>query len=265
MRPSSSSPRGPCLPPRVRFRFRNPHGYRFRWSAGVKALCLFALLSSSAFVPAAPNVSERSAIRSHRYSLPVTFELNQGQTDARVDFLARGANYTLFLTATEAVLALSQRGLATPQVPNLTRAVMRMQLVDSARNARVAGLEELPGKVNYLRGERSEHWRTHVPTYRRVKYSSVYPGIDLIYYSQAGQLEYDFIVSTGADPSAIRLAFTGADDVTIDAHGDLVLKTAAESLRFHNPVPARRWAQADRRWELRAQAWQRDWISCGCL
>jgi hypothetical protein len=208
-------------------------------------LWLIGVLGLSGTVLAAPTAPERSAERLHSYNLPLTFEINQGQTDARVDFLARGENYTLFLTATEAMFALSRAGIATPQPPNrqassdtpqMAGPVLRMQLVDSARDARVRGLEELPGKVNYLRGNDSAQWRTNVRTYKRVTYTAVYPGIDLVYYGRPQQLEYDFVVAPGADPSTIKLAFAGVDDATVDARGDLVLQTAGGPLRFQRPV-----------------------------
>ena len=210
------------------------------------ALCfvgLSALLGCSAKASTASIASERSPIRPHSYSLPLTFEANQGQTDARVDFLARGENYTVFLTPTEAVFALSRPGAATLQAPqrNLSegsapeatrsyRSVMRMQLVNSARDTRVQGFEELPGKVNYFRSNDSAQWRTNVRTYKRVKYTAVYPGIDLVYYGQPLQLEYDFIVAPGADPSAIKLAFAGVETATMDVSGDLVLESTGGHL-----------------------------------
>ena len=202
---------------------RTPSLYRL-----LSVLSLFVVIGAlglSRTVSAAPSAPERSTVRTHSYNLPLTFEINQGQTDGRVDFLARGENYTLFLTATEAVFALSRPGIATPQAPNrnltrqaasdtpqMARTVLRMQLVDSARDARAQGLEVIPGKVNYLRGKDSEHWQKNVPAYRRVKYTAVYPGVDLVYYGQPHQLEYDFIVSPGADPGAIRLALSGVDE-----------------------------------------------------
>ena len=113
---------------------------------------------------------------------------------------------------------------------------MRMQLVGSAADPRVQGVDALPGKVNYFRGQDAASWQTRVPTYRRVKYSAVYPGIDLVYYGQSQQLEYDFIVAPGADPGTIKLAFAGAEQTTVDARGDLVLKTAGGPLRFQKPI-----------------------------
>ena len=207
-----------------------------------RARLLLALLGVLASAHAAPRIDERPAVGLVSYALPLTFEVNQGQTDARVDFLARGQGYTLFLTPTEAVFALtpqtgaSKRSGNGRESPHPDRTVMRMQLIDSAPDPRVQGLDELPGKVNYFRGNDSSKWRANVPTFKRVRYTSVYPGVDLIYYGQPQQLEYDFIVAPGADPSTIKLAFNGVDDATVDARGDLVLNTAGGSLRFHRPL-----------------------------
>jgi hypothetical protein len=193
---------------------------------------LFGLLSSSQAVPIAP---ERSA--THLFQLPLTFEINQGQTDDRVDFLARGPNYNIFLTATEAVFALPRASTKSGQrAMSEQRPVMRMQLVGSAADPAVQGVDALPGKVNYFRGKDAASWQTKVPTYQRVKYSAVYPGVDLVYYGQSQQLEYDFIVAPGADPSTIKLGFAGVEQTTVDAQGDLVLKTTGGPLRFQKPV-----------------------------
>lgn len=196
-------------------------------------LWLLSVLSFSGTVFAAPAAPERSPVRLHSYALPMTFEVNQGQTDRRVDFLARGENYTLFLTPTEAVFALPDESVPKAQGSHLS--VMRMQLIDSARDARVQGLEELPGKVNYLRGNDSTQWRT-VRTYQTVKYTGVYPGIDLVYYGKPQQLEYDFIVAPGADPTAITLAFAGVNDASVDVSGDLLLKATGGQVRDRKSV-----------------------------
>ena len=203
---------------------------------------LIGLLGLSASVSAASSAPERSAMRSSSHDLPLTFEVNQGQTDARVDFLARGEGYTLFLTPTEAVFALnaprasSKRSGNGRESPQPDRRVIRMQLVAGAADPQVQGLDGLPGKVNYFRGNDASRWRANVPTFKRVRYTSVYPGVDLIYYGQPQQLEYDFIVAPGADPTTIKLAFAGVEDATVDARGDLVLNTAGGPLRFHKPL-----------------------------
>jgi hypothetical protein len=111
-----------------------------------------------------------------------------------------------------------------------------MQLLEANPAPQGVGLEELPGKANYFRGHDPQQWRTNVPTYAKVKYAAVYPGVDLVYYGQARQLEYDFVVAPGADPAVITLGFEGVDRVDVDAQGDLVLSTASGSLRFQKPV-----------------------------
>src|SRR5271166_3929377 len=81
-----------------------------------------------------------------------------------------------------------------------------MRLVGANAKAAVMGADEFPGKSNYFIGNDPKKWRTNVPNYAQVKYQNVYPGVDLVYYgNQGGQLEYDFVVAPGADPSAIKL------------------------------------------------------------
>src|SRR5439155_646519 len=100
----------------------------------------------------------------------------------------------------------------------------------------VSGLEELPGRANYFIGNDPAQWRTNVPTYAKVHYREVYPGIDLVYYGNQRQLEYDFIVAPGADPQSIVLDFQGADRVEVNAKGELVLHTAVGSIRQQKPI-----------------------------
>ena len=159
--------------------------------------------------------------------LPMSFKANQGQTDAQVDFLSRGSGYTLFLTPKEAVLDL--KGPNTPTA-------LRMQLVGANPTPDVAGLDELPGKINYLIGTDSSHWYTDVSSYARVKYQDVYPAIDLVYYGNQRQLEYDFILAPGADPGDLRLAFKGTDEITLDAQGNLVLRVEGGEVILNAPV-----------------------------
>ncbi len=190
--------------------------------------------------------------------LPLSFEANRGQMDKKVQFIARGQGYGLFLTPTEAVLSLNKsapaetknskslrQSLSVPngKTPSKTikssqekATTLRMKLVGGNPIPQVKGLDELPGKVNYFRGKDPKQWRTNIPTYAKTKYEKVYPGIDLIYYGNQRQLEYDFIVAPGADPKAVRLSFQGTDKVAIDAQGDLVLHTADGDVRLHKPV-----------------------------
>jgi hypothetical protein len=110
-----------------------------------------------------------------------------------------------------------------------------MQLIGANPTAQVEGLEELPGKANYFLGNDPKKWRTDVSTYGKVKYHDVYPGIDLLYYGRQQQLEYDLVLSHGADPRSIRLSFEGADKLEVDPQGNLVLHTASGELVQHAP------------------------------
>jgi hypothetical protein len=174
---------------------------------------------------------------------PMTFEANQGQTDAQVQFLSRGTGYALFLTPTEAVLSLQQPasapGAGGPGAVNPAASpgtVLSMQLVGGNTAPRVVGLDELAGKSNYLRGNDPAQWRVDVPNYARVEYQDVYPGVNLIYHGSEQQLEYDFVVAPGADPNAIKLSFQGAGGMDLDAQGNLVLHTAGGDVVEHAPV-----------------------------
>jgi Beta-propeller repeat len=182
--------------------------------------------------------------------LPLSFELNQGQTNSEVKFISRAAGYKLFLTSTEAVLAFKK---ACPYCEESSddksvkkekrerkqpeeQVVLRMSLKGANPSPQVKGLDELPGKSNYLKGNDPTKWRTDVPHYARVRYEHVYTGVDMIYYGNQQQLEYDFIVAPGVDPKIIILNFEGALDLRLDAEGNLVLRTGAGEVTQHAPV-----------------------------
>jgi hypothetical protein len=175
------------------------------------------------------------------------FEPNRGQTSSQVKFLARGSGYGLFLTAGEAVLELQQTvpaprtATAVPQPkPN---SVIRMRLEGANPSAQVSGVSPLPGKSNYFIGNDRSKWRSGIPQFARVQYQAVYPGVDLVYYGNQGQLEYDFRVAPGANADQIALSFAGASARIVSGDssgdsagsGDLVLSTANGDIRFHTP------------------------------
>ena len=174
--------------------------------------------------------------------LPLSFEVNQGQTDSRVRFLAHGPGYSLFLTGDESVLALkSHQSPGQSKGPSdneqqTGNAVLRMRLVGSNPHAIVAGTDELPGKSNYFIGNDPKKWRTDVPNYARVKESSLYPGVDVVYYGSQGRLEYDFAVAPGADPSRIDFKVQGAARLQINSSGDLEVAINGGTLVLRQPL-----------------------------
>jgi len=165
--------------------------------------------------------------------LPVAFERNQGQTDAAVDFLARGQGYGLFLTPRGAVLSLRAAGADRGDAQAV---VLRMDLAGANRHARAAGIDPLPGRTNYFVGRDEARWRRGVANYARVRYAGVYPGIDLDYYGNGRELEYDFVVAPGADPRAIAFDVRGARSLGVDADGQLDIRTAGGRLVQRKPA-----------------------------
>jgi len=181
-------------------------------------------------------------------TLPLSFEANRGQTDPQVKFVARGSGYSLFLTPSEAVLALSTASLPAPDrdgdvaktkssaQTSVTRSVLRMVIENANSAAKISGENELSGKSNYFIGNDSRKWVKGVPSVARVRYEAIYPGIDLTYYGNQRQLEYDFIVKPGSDPKQIALGIEGADEIKLDDAGELVLTVNGREVRQHKPV-----------------------------
>jgi len=172
---------------------------------------------------------ETGALESYG-KLPLSFEANQGQAPSEVKFMAHGNGYSLFLTAGEAVLSPNQGRSGRKE------AAIEMKLEKANPSPRVIGLEELPGRSNYLIGNDSANWHTNVANYAKVRYERVYPGIDLVYYGNQRQLEYDFILDPGADPRAIHFAFNGKGKAKMDREGDLLLETDGNEFRLRRPV-----------------------------
>jgi hypothetical protein len=250
----------------------------------LRVLFVSGLIAASSLTPASPGPASpsqktlparKAQIVENYGKLPLSFEANIGQADKSVKFLSRGSGYGLYLTGNEAVLELQDSGVriqdSGPRAKPLgavsgwqrttdhglrtTDSFLRMKIVNANQDAAVTGADELPGKVNYFLGNDPAKWHTSVPTYAKVRYAGIYPGIDLVYYgnpSAGGQLEYDFVVAPGADPGVITLAVgaqgqernsklenrNSADHASLQIarDGDLVIRTDAGEIRFRKPV-----------------------------
>ena len=181
--------------------------------------------------------------------LALRFEANQGQADAATRFVVRSGGTTAYLGTHEALLTAPRKpgkpdagpdkAGAGPDKPDAAPDgvdVLDMALAGSNPDATVAGTDQLPGVSNYLIGNDPAAWHTGVPAYARVRYSGVYPGVDLVWHGEGGQLEYDFEVAPGADPAPIALALHGGDRPVVDNKGDLVTHAGTSELRQHAPV-----------------------------
>ncbi len=170
---------------------------------------------------AAPNVEP--ARRAYG-QLPLLFETNRGQVDARVNYVARGGGYTVFLRPAEAVLRLQTADEA---------AALRMQLVGASATARARGLMRSATNITYLHGKTKQA----VENYERVAFEQVWPGIDVVYHGAQRQLEYDFELRAGANPKRIKLQLGGLSaPPRLNEAGELILNVAEREVRWHKPV-----------------------------
>lgn len=170
--------------------------------------------------------------------LPLRFEPNQGQGnldpgDARAKFVAHGSGFGLFLGSEGAILTLLSRDHSRDKAATQVSAVeMRLSGADPA--ASMTALDRLPGKSNYFLGNDPSKWRVGVPQFARVRYENVYPGINLVFYGNEGQLEYDFQVAPGADPAKAELEFLGAKGIQLK-DGALVIRAGDGALQLQAP------------------------------
>jgi hypothetical protein len=169
--------------------------------------------------------------------IPLSFEANYGQAHKNVKFTSRGKGYSLALARTTFTLTVANsRNKTNKESMTPSAAVVQATLLGGNAAANLTGVEQLLTRTNYFIGSDPRMWKTNVPNYAKVKYSGVYRGIDLVFYGKQDLLEYDFIVSPGADPGAIALGFEGMTDMRIDEKGDLILRTDAGEIRQSRPV-----------------------------
>jgi Cep192 domain 4/Beta-propeller repeat len=211
-------------------------------TVGVKA-------AGAAEAPKRPS----SAPANFRYaSLPLAFEQNRGQMNAAVKFLARGSGYTVFFTKNEAVMSLgrstesshrrssaARSGGRDAQHKDFQKDVLHLRWVRANTSPRVEGLEKETGTSNYLIGNNPAKWVNDVPSYSKVEYHDIYPGVDLVYYGNQRELEFDVDVAPGLGLGSVRLEICGANhqaaNLRVNANGELVVHTRAGGVRFRKP------------------------------
>ena len=158
-------------------------------------------------------------------AIPLYFEQNQGQAPGGVHFLARGSAHSLLFSSTGVTFAT--RGGET---------TVRMELEGARRGVTPRGVDRRPGHSSYFRGNNPERWLPGVPHYGKVLYENIRPGVDLLYYGNRRRLEYDLIVEPGVNPDELFLRFTGADEVDLDADGNLLVRADELEIKHDRPV-----------------------------
>jgi hypothetical protein len=174
------------------------------------------------------STATNAAVPSEKHiQVPFSFEPNRGQVKTGVDFIARGPGYLFLLDSTQATMQLtSTEGRS---------AAIRIDILGGNDSSKCDAMSKRSGESNYFIGNEPASWIRNVPQFTRVQCSSVYPGIDVVYYGNERKLEYDFVVSPGADPEQISLRFLGADGLSIDSEGDIVLEIDGRTIRQHRP------------------------------
>jgi hypothetical protein len=190
------------------------------------ASCAAAILATPRDAGDAPTRvdSPRAVAAAALDARPIAFERNDGQTDPRAAFVARNAGAAVFV----------QKDGMTIQPRGVGRAPLRLAF-DGGGASRVDGVERLPGHVNCLKGNDPSRWLRDVPLFARAVCRDAWPGVDVVFHGNGRDLEYDFEVAPGADPSAIALRFDDADAVAVDTAGDLVVRVGDETFKNLRP------------------------------
>jgi hypothetical protein len=196
-----------------------PVNFKMKRSAK-KILCaLFACLATGS---AAMTASAQTA--SILGNMPLFFETGPAQTE----FIARGRDSQFSVSPNETQIILRKSGTKS--------SVMQLRFVGANPSAQIRGDAELSGKINYLVGDNSAQWRSGISTFGKVSVDEIYPGIGLVYYGNQQRLEYDFTIAPGANPNAIEIRFDGAEKISVNTQGELVLTLSNGEIRQPKPL-----------------------------
>lgn len=176
-----------------------------------------------------PDPASRRTLSDAFARMPMCFEANQGQAPASAQFVSAFAGRRLLLSPTQATLKLRHAGSAGYQD-------LKLSLVNADSAARIQGLDLLETRAHYFIGNNRSNWHTNIPTFARVICEKIYPGVDMIYYGNQKQLEYDFVVAPGADPDRIKLRFDGAHATAVDSEGNLIVAAGGTEVRHNKPI-----------------------------
>jgi hypothetical protein len=199
--------------------------------AGAAAACMLVAAVVFAATLASPGTGgSRAGLEASIAEAPLAFEPNAGRTDGDVEYRAHSvAGGSLYLGSRQALLSL-------PQGKHDVSRTLRLGFAGADPGAEIGALQELPGKANSFIGDDPSRWLSGIPTYGRVRYDSIYPGIDLDFYGNQSELEYDFRLAPHADPSRIAVEMGGTDSLRLSSRGDLVIEVGKSTVRQQAPL-----------------------------
>lgn len=190
--------------------------------------CIFTMSAALVFAASGQSLADRKTVARNFDLLPLSFQPNQGQSSSDAKFLAQGRGFSALFKGTEADFLLAHS--------TGTSGLLRVTLPNSSRDVSISAESRLPGTVNYFNGNDPEKWHTGLPTFGRLRYANVYPGINLIYYGKQGTLEFDFQLSPEANPQSIQMRLQGAKILKLGDHGSLIVTVNGSVIRFQKPV-----------------------------
>jgi len=173
------------------------------------------------------NISAKTSLKA---PLPISFEENLGQADKEVKFISHGKDYNLLLTSSKAILLTNAKEFES----------LELEFLGANSNTQLIGKNKLTTKTNYLLGDNENNWQKSVNNYKEVIYKELYPGVDLVFYGKAKNLEYDLVVAPKVDPGLVKLRFQELNNshqtsIEIDKQGDLLIETKSGLVRQHKP------------------------------
>ncbi|WP_432661809.1 SBBP repeat-containing protein [Wukongibacter baidiensis] len=194
------------------------------------------------------SVAEKARVLSNLSKMPMMFITNAGQIDHKVKYYAKGGNYGFYFTKEEVVLSFVKRtsreifdnsaskGDISKEEEKEIGVALSMQFIGANPDVKIEGQIRGSGRVNYIKGNDPEKWYTDLLTYEKVVYKELWQGIDLVFYGAKGQLKYEFVVQPGADSQDIKLSYKGAEDISLDEKGNLLIKNDLGVLIDERPV-----------------------------
>jgi len=216
-------------------------------------VCLFIIISAvslSAYDNMVNSQRQNVKVMRNYTSMPMAFTENQGQWDESVFFRADAGRATMWFTCEGAYYQFTRRienkhvedvlnpldyDPAFNEPDSVETMMIKASLVGANPNPIISGEDMMGYKCNYFIGNNPDNWRSDVPNYEAIIFQGIYPGIDLKYYGTGQQMEYDFIVSPGADPSQICVRYDGGNSVLVNDNGELEVATDWGTVIEHKP------------------------------
>ena len=186
----------------------------------------FAILVTVFVIWCSP-VSKGASSEPQPESSHTVFETNLGQAPARYRFISRYSSLNAFFLDQGVDLVLPSKDSYRHRVS--------FKLLGVRSDVAPEGRKPVSAVSNYLLGNDPSRWIRGVPNQSQVLYRQIYPGIDLVFHGQENEMEHDFRIAPGGDPGTIRFAMKGADRVTLDDSGNLMISLGDDTLFLQKP------------------------------